>query len=190
MRSSNFRIAVLLLRAKSVKNKRSLAILFIALVLSGVGLLTWDLLAFPDYFHAKSNVPFRHEQHGENIGVECGKCHLGAQGGIRAGMPTKADCMDCHHLPLTDSPENTRLEKALAESPDCPFVFESLLPANVVFPHGLHAKAGVSCETCHGSLREIDAGRRPRIQMGECLACHRGERGFSESSTDCARCHR
>ena len=101
MRSSNFRIAVLLLRAKSVKNKRSLAILFIALVLSGVGLLTWDLLAFPDYFHAKSNVPFRHEQHGENIGVECGKCHLGAQGGIRAGMPTKADCMDCHHLPLT-----------------------------------------------------------------------------------------
>ena len=163
----------------------------VSLFVGGALLAVWDLRAFPEYVHVSSKkIPFSHRKHGENLGLECSKCHPGADGGMRASMPARADCMDCHNLPLSESPEIEKLDRALPEAPDAPFAFESLLPANVVFSHGVHAAANVPCETCHGSAEEIDAGRRPDIRMRECLACHRGERGFPKASTDCARCHR
>lgn len=165
--------------------------MWIILALCGGGLVVWDLTAFPDYIYENpSNLPFDHEKHGESLGLDCSKCHPGAGSGIRAGMPSKMDCMDCHNLPLSDTPENEAFEKALSDAKEMPFTFTSLLPANVVFPHGLHVKSGVSCETCHGSAKEIDAGRRPKVRMQDCLACHQGKRGFPPASTDCARCHR
>lgn len=162
----------------------------LALAVCGVSLVVWDLRAFPKYLSTKSEIPFSHEKHGENLGMDCAKCHPGAYFGIRATMPSRADCMDCHNLPLSESPEIEKLERVLPNASERPFEFESRMPANVFFPHGLHAKAKVSCEICHGSPSEIDAGRRPEVRMQECLACHRGEREFPKASTDCARCHR
>lgn len=162
----------------------------LALLGCGVLLIAWDLRAFPKYLHEKSEIPFSHEMHGENLGMDCSKCHPGAYLGILATMPSRADCMDCHNLPLSESPEIERLAQALSNASERPFEFESRMPSNVFFPHGIHARANVSCETCHGSPSEIDAGRRPEVRMQDCLACHRGERGFPKASTDCARCHR
>ena len=45
-------------------------------------------------------------------------------------------------------------------------------------------------EKMSSSAKEIDAGRRPKVRMQDCLACHQGKRGFPPASTDCARCHR
>ncbi|MBP5248352.1 MAG: cytochrome c3 family protein [Fibrobacter sp.] len=166
-------------------------VIWAVLIVGGAGLVAWDLASFPEYFYERSSrVPFNHEKHAEALGLDCSKCHVGAEAGIRATMPSKADCMDCHNLPLTESEGIERLDKALLNAPDAPFVFTSLLPSNVVFPHGLHVKSGVSCETCHGSAKEIDAGRRPQVRMQDCLACHQGKLGFPKASTDCARCHR
>ncbi len=160
-------------------------------VVCGSGLLLWDLSEFPGYVSSKSEtIPFDHEKHGENLGIECSKCHPGALAGIRATMPSKADCMDCHNLPLTESPKNQELDRVLPDAQEMPFRSVSLLPRGVVFPHGLHAKAGVGCETCHGSAKEIDSGKRPDVHMEECMACHLGKRNFPPASTDCARCHR
>ena len=76
-----------------------------------------DLTAVPDYIYENpSNLPFDHEKHGESLGLDCSKCHPGAESGIRAGMPSKMDRMDCHNLPLSDSPENEAFEKALSSN--------------------------------------------------------------------------
>lgn len=173
------------------KGNSKIHVLVLLLALGALGLAVWDLTAFPEFMHeANAAIPFSHEKHGNSIGLDCGKCHAGAKSKIHAGMPTKADCMDCHNLPLTESAEIERLDSVLPGAPEMPFRFVGLLPQNVVFPHGLHAKAGVSCETCHGSAARIDSGYRPKVRMEDCLTCHRGERGFPKASTDCARCHR
>lgn len=174
-----------------MRKGKSKIVLVLLLAVGALILAAWDLIAFPEYVHEfNSEIPFNHEKHGEALGLDCEKCHVGAKAGIRAGMPTRADCMDCHNLPLTESEVGERLDSVLPEAPEKPFRFVELLPSNVVFPHGLHAKAGVSCETCHGTRAQIDSGYRPKVRMEDCLACHRGERGFPKASTDCARCHR
>lgn len=157
----------------------------------GIGLVIWDLSTFPVYAAEKNGrIPFAHEKHGDSLGLDCSKCHVGANAGIRAGMPSKADCMDCHNLPLTESPEIEKLDRILPDAAERPFHFTGLLSPNVVFPHGLHAKAGVGCALCHGSAKEIDAGKRPDVHMKDCMECHLGNRGFPAAATDCARCHR
>ena len=102
------------------------------LVLCGAGLVVWDLASFPEYVYENpSRVPFDHEKHADALGLECSKCHVGAEVGIHAQMPSKADCMDCHNLPLTESAEIEKLDKALLVSSEMPFTFTSLLPSNV-----------------------------------------------------------
>lgn len=163
----------------------------LAIFTCAVLLVVYDLRKFPEYrFESHSKIPFSHEKHGENLGLECVKCHPGAERKTRAAMPARADCMDCHNLPLSETPAGKALDEVLPDAPESPFEFESRLPSTVFFPHGIHAKANVSCETCHGTASEIDAGRRPEVRMQDCLKCHRGESGFPEAATECARCHR
>lgn len=165
-----------------------------------------------------NSIAFLHELHGENIGLDCSHCHTGAASGARAYMPAKADCMDCHRLPLTENPGIEKLDSALAAAPAYPWKHESALPEHVVFHHGVHAAAGVECADCHrnfaggsgakakfgaplstgatgaqpGAKADVYGGENFSMQM--CLACHRGEtfkqKNFRRAATYCAACHR
>ncbi|MCK9183454.1 MAG: cytochrome c3 family protein [Fibrobacteraceae bacterium] len=166
-------------------------IVLLVVSLSCAGLAVWDLCSPPEpLFTSNSGIAFSHRMHGDTLGLDCAKCHSGARISMRAFMPSKADCMDCHNLPLTDKPGIETLDSLLAKAPAEPFRMETLLPDHVIFHHGVHAKAGVSCETCHGSVEEIDKGRRAEVKMQKCLYCHNGNQGFPKAATDCARCHR
>lgn len=165
-----------------------------------------------------NSIAFLHELHGENIGLDCSHCHTGAASGARAYMPAKADCMDCHRLPLTENPGIEKLDSALAAAPAYPWKHESALPEHVVFHHGVHAAAGVECADCHrnfaggsgakaksgaplstgatgvqpGAKADVYGGENFSMQM--CIACHRGEtfkqKNFRRAATYCAACHR
>lgn len=165
-----------------------------------------------------NSIAFLHELHGENIGLDCSHCHTGAASGAKAYMPAKADCMDCHRLPLTENPGIEKLDSALAAAPAYPWKHESALPEHVVFHHGVHAAAGVECADCHrgfaggsgakaksgaplstgatgaqpGAKADVYGGENFSMQM--CLACHRGEtfkqKNFRRAATYCAACHR
>ena len=150
-----------------------------------------------------NSIAFLHELHGENIGLDCSHCHTGAASGARAYMPAKADCMDCHRLPLTEKPGIEKLDSALAAAPAYPWKHESVLPEHVVFHHGVHAVAGVECADCHRNFAGVSsqkAGAGADVYGGEnfsmqmCLACHRGEtfkqKNFRRAATYCAACHR
>lgn len=55
-------------------------------------------------------IPFDHSLHGDSIGLDCSHCHTGVIYQAHAYMPSKADCMDCHRLPLTENPGIERLD--------------------------------------------------------------------------------
>ncbi|MBR4785791.1 MAG: hypothetical protein IK012_11170 [Fibrobacter sp.] len=157
-----------------------------------------------------NTIAFLHALHGENIGLDCSHCHTGATSGAKAYLPAKADCMDCHRLPLTENPGIEKLDSALAAAPAYPWWHDSELPEHVVFHHGVHAAAGVQCADCHrsaGTAVPANAGRGPaknnsmadvyggdNFTMQSCLACHRGEtassKNFKRAATYCAACHR
>ena len=156
-----------------------------------------------------NSIAFLHELHGENIGLDCSHCHTGAASGAKAYMPAKADCMDCHRLPLTENPGIEKLDSALAAAPAYPWEHEPALPEHVVFHHGVHAAAGVECADCHrgfaggssqkagatrGSSQKADVYGGENFSMQMCLACHRGEtfkqKNFRRAATYCAACHR
>ena len=156
-----------------------------------------------------NSIAFLHELHGENIGLDCSHCHTGAASGAKAYMPAKADCMDCHRLPLTENPGIEKLDSALAAAPAYPWVHTPELPEHVVFHHGVHAAAGVECADCHrsfagGSSQKAGVTRGPaqkadvyggdNFSMQMCIACHRGDtfkqKNFKRAATYCAACHR
>ena len=137
----------------------------------------------------KTSIPFLHSLHGDTIGLSCEACHSGAYTNREAFMPSKSDCMDCHRLPLTESEGIASLDSALKNALEHPFQTKNRLPAHVVFHHGVHAKANVSCQECHSNALAWDRGEPPLLLMNECLACHQGKRGFEASATDCASCH-
>ena len=156
-----------------------------------------------------SSIAFFHALHGDSIGLTCTACHTGAASEARAYMPAKADCMDCHRLPLTENPGIEKLDSALAAAPAYPWVHTPELPEHVVFHHGVHAAAGVECADCHrsfagGSSQKAGVTRGPaqkadvyggdNFSMQMCIACHRGDtfkqKNFKRAATYCAACHR
>ena len=159
-----------------------------------------------------SSIAFFHALHGDSIGLACTACHTGAASAARAYMPAKADCMDCHRLPLTENPGIEKLDSALATAPAYPWEHVRELPEHVVFHHGVHAAAGVECADCHrgfagGSSQMAGATRGSgsntakadvyggdNFNMQMCISCHRGDtfkqKNFKRAATYCAACHR
>lgn len=144
--------------------------------------------------HAPGPIPFDHALHGDSIGLDCAACHTGARASANAYMPSKADCMDCHRLPLTENPRIETLDSVLAKADDRPWSHKRILPEHVVFHHGVHAAAGVACSDCHGSNHMQNRYGGEKFDMQSCLKCHRGEafkeKGFKPAATYCAACHR
>lgn len=70
------------------------------------------------------------------------------------------------------------------------------LPDFVRFHHGIHDAAGVPCQSCHGSVEQMERVRQVvTLSMGWCVQCHRdyhgrpaGER-ILQPSLDCSSCH-
>lgn len=139
-------------------------------------------------------IPFDHKLHGDSIGLDCATCHRGARSGKRALFPSKKDCLDCHRLPLTESAGIEKLDSTLKITSEHPWSKESSLPEHVVFHHGVHAAAGVTCASCHGNSYLENKYGGEKIDMKTCIQCHRGQlplnQNLKKAATDCATCHR
>ena len=144
--------------------------------------------------HDAGPVPFNHALHGDSIGMDCTACHTGANARAEAFMPSKADCMDCHRLPLTEKPGIETLDSVLSNADERPWSHKRFLPEHVVFHHGVHHVAGVACSDCHGQGYMNNRYGGEKFDMQTCLKCHRGElfkeKGFKPAATYCAACHR
>jgi hypothetical protein len=84
-------------------------------------------------------------------------------------------CMNCHSVVLPGSPLIQQVKKAYEEGRPLEWVRIHELPDYVYFPHKRHVAKGVSCETCHGNVKEmVTVHQYAPLTMGWCMDCHRG----------------
>ena len=133
-------------------------------------------------------IAYNHKVHIE-AGLECVRCHRGADRVAQAGLPAVATCAACHRRVVPENPEVQKVLAAWEEKEPIRWRKVNVLPdrSMVHFHHGAHARAGVECATCHGDIASMTVAQplREVADMGWCIDCHRE----NEASDDCLACH-
>jgi hypothetical protein len=157
-------------------------------------------------------IPFSHEHHVGDIGLDCRYCHESVERSAFAGMPSTEVCMNCHSELWRDSPTLAGVRDSFASGTSIQWTRVHDLPDFVYFNHSIHVHKGVACERCHGRVDKMPMMyREASLQMSWCLDCHRhptnlqqGDAVFAMDSathagssshdaqvkTNCSYCHR
>ena len=81
--------------------------------------------------------------------------------------------MACHTLVGADRPEIQKLSEYWAKRQPVPWVRVHKVPEYVHFPHMRHVNAGVTCQTCHGQVNNMEqVFQTQSLNMGWCVQCH------------------
>ena len=162
----------------------------------------WDLNML-DHFHyfgpierARGHKPeqpikFSHVTHVQKIEMECQFCHWNTAKSAYAAIPEVETCIGCHNLiggtTAEQQKEIAKIKEYYNKGEAIPWVKVHVMPDYLKFNHKRHVKAGVTCQSCHGQVPEMEVVERvSSMKMGWCLDCHR-EQG---TSIDCYVCHR
>jgi hypothetical protein len=125
---------------------------------------------------------FSHRLHVTDLDVACEDCHVGAKASKFSAdnlLGEHTSCQSCHEEQL---------------SSDCAFCHAT--PNNIVpivqpereliFSHEEHIEYGVSCQTCHTGLGDVDyATAKNMPAMTTCTSCHVEQK----VSINCESCH-
>lgn len=135
-------------------------------------------------------IKFSHVTHVQKNQIECQFCHWTVSKSSFAAIPEVETCMGCHKLVngTTDEQkaEIKKLQDFAAQDKPVPWVKVHVMPDHVKFNHKRHVKAGVSCQSCHGQVPEMEKVERvSSMKMGWCIDCHRQQ----GTSIDCNVCH-
>ena len=119
-------------------------------------------------------VPFSHQHHVADIGIDCRYCHQTVETSARAGVPSTQICMNCHRDLWSQAPMLAPIRDSFRD--DQPLVWNRVhdLPDYVYFNHSIHIHKGIGCFSCHGEVGEMALIRRDQpLTMQWCLDCHR-----------------
>ncbi len=173
----------------------------IALVLLGfLSVSMWDsatALGRQQGYAPEQPILFSHKVHAGINKIDCKYCHVGAERGKAAVIPSLSVCMNCHYniQGVTGTDPNypkAVYDKEIAkiysyigfnpeslkyESAPKPIEWTKIhnLPDHVYFNHAQHVTvAGIECQTCHGQIQEMDVvQQQENLSMGWCVNCHR-----------------
>ena len=132
-------------------------------------------------------IAYSHRQH-IALGLQCLDCHISADSGAAATIPSVHKCMLCHAKIATSKPEIQKLAGYANGKREVPWqrVYGFPPESLVKFQHGPHFRAKVDCATCHGDMTQATtADRLVKHNMGTCVSCHRQKK----APEDCAACH-
>jgi len=119
-------------------------------------------------------IPFSHQHHVRDDGIDCRYCHTSVETSAFAGIPPLATCMTCHAELFNDAPVLAPLREAYAGGKTLEWNRVHDLPGFVYFNHSIHIAKGVGCSTCHGAIDRMPLTRRvASLYMQWCLDCHR-----------------
>jgi len=119
-------------------------------------------------------VPFSHQHHVGELGLDCRFCHSAVTTSANAGMPDTQTCMTCHSQIWKDAPMLAPVRDSYASNRPIEWKRVNEVPQFVYFDHSIHINKGVGCSTCHGRLDEMPmTWKSVDMEMQWCLKCHR-----------------
>jgi hypothetical protein len=174
-----------------MSRRRSWALVsgFFAIAVAALGLSAYSGASSSQGFAPRQPVDFPHPRHVQQLGMNCLYCHYSANKSPDPGLPAVGTCMGCHNLIPPTRPDipgvPPRNAAAIAEllrfAPQqrpvewlpIPWIRIHKLPEYVHFPHMRHVNAGVTCQTCHGPVQEMQrVYQYASLNMGWCVNCH------------------
>ena len=124
-------------------------------------------------------VPFSHEHHSVELGIDCRYCHGGVEKSSYSPLPATEVCMSCHSQIWTDSPLLDPVRKSYAEGKPLLWNNVNAVPDFAYFPHNIHINRGISCNYCHGPIQKMMMVYKGKtFFMVWCLNCHRQPEKF------------
>lgn len=149
----------------------------VAVAILMVGAVFWNFPSASNQgYSPEQPIPYSHKLHAGQYKIACLYCHTNAERSAHATVPPLSICMNCHSIVKGDSPYIQTMKKAFAEGRPIEWVRVHELPDHVRFVHSRHVKAGVSCQTCHGPIQEMErVYQYAPMTMGWCMECHRGQ---------------
>ena len=132
-------------------------------------------------------IPYSHKKH-LAFGLECKACHTNPEPGKLMTFPDTGKCMQCHVTVAKDKPAIQKLASYAKSKQAIPWARVYTVLPGVAWSHRPHLQAGVSCETCHGQVREMEQMSEVTsvTTMSVCLNCHE----MNHAKTACDTCHK
>ncbi len=130
-------------------------------------------------------VPFSHQHHAWELGIDCRYCHTAVEKSGYAGLPSTETCMSCHSQIWTNSPLLEPVRQSYETGTPIKWNLVNKVPDFVFFNHSIHIARGLNCNTCHGPVTQMHITMKGNsFQMAWCLQCHRApERYLREDKT-------
>ncbi|MBC8405160.1 MAG: cytochrome c3 family protein [Planctomycetes bacterium] len=135
---------------------------------------------------------FPHDVHvDDEVALDCIECHMDAEDGPMAGMPTLDMCWACHEeATQKDKPLEAQLVGFVLPS-DVEATWSTVTRAAIDsnFSHQTHLEAGTDCLDCHIGVDQADQVDWDwHISMDQCINCHEHSDGLAPTD-DCKACH-
>ena len=119
-------------------------------------------------------MPFSHQHHVGDLGIDCRYCHESVDKAAFAGMPSTKTCMNCHEQIWTGSPMLEPVRESFRTGKSIEWERVHRLAGFVYFNHSVHVNHGVGCASCHGPVNKMPLMyQHGTLLMEWCLDCHR-----------------
>jgi hypothetical protein len=143
--------------------------------------LGWALSVFVRSTYATSAgvapeqpVPFSHQHHVNELGIDCRYCHTSVEDSHFAGIPPTKTCMNCHSQIWQGADMLAPVRASYRSGKSIPWTRVHKLGEFCYFNHSIHVKKGVGCVTCHGRVDQMPlVWQEKTLLMEWCLDCHR-----------------
>jgi len=157
----------------------------VAIVLLPAAAMTiGEIVARSPYYTGKGlapeqPVPFSHQHHVSDLGIDCRYCHTAVEVSSSAGIPPTETCMSCHSQIWTEQEMLAPVRQSLKTNQPLVWQRVNRLPEFVYFNHSIHIDRGVPCSHCHGPVDEMPLTYQAvDLHMDWCLECHRDPARF------------
>ena len=139
------------------------------------GFTYWASPSYTDVGYApKQPVPFSHQIHAGQLGMDCRYCHNTVEAASHAAVPPAGTCMNCHSVIKAEAEVLAPIRESFENDNPVEWVRVHMLPDYAYFDHSVHLAAGVGCQSCHGRIDQMKVVTQDQpLSMGWCLDCHR-----------------
>ena len=147
-----------------------------------LGIVTFVIYLFSYWFapshleigyQPKQPIPYSHELHAGELGIDCRYCHYNVEKEAHANIPSSELCLNCHHMIKTDNSYIKDIQESYDKNEPIEWVKVHMLPDYAYFNHSAHVNKGVSCIQCHGRMDQmVEVRQVESLSMAWCLECH------------------